>query len=592
MSVQISHIETGLEMFDAAPAGIAVTSGPDHVVIYTNPAYRAIFGERPVGVPIGQSAASAVEIDRFLSYFDYVLTTGEPVTSGDQPLRATYATGGTLVTKWTAVSYSPITVAGHPPGVLVVAADVTERVLQQERIARLAEDRRRITARYRTLGRVGSQMVMVTDPDGAVTEPSPGWEAVTGQRFEEFRGDGWALAIHPDDREAMVSSWRHAVETRPEYWEHDFRLLTVDAGYRHFRVRSVPVYDEGEVVEWVGICTDIEEEHQEARREQILDRAAATTSGLVDIREMLEALARVIVPALADTCRVYVPRAPTHRTQETIDVERAAAVVRPGIRALPPERISTYGPETMLGRAVRERHPSFSIFPQGAPPPGVAPEWVMEWLRKINANSLVVLPIIVDGTVAAAAAITVCDVRPPPGEADLRLITDAFDHAHDALSSAIAFRQHQMIASAMQHILLTEPPTVEGVDIAARYTPTTSGAEVGGDWYDCFHLPGDVLMVSIGDVAGHDLPAAVTMSQVRTILRGLAVENHHTCGDILHRLNTAMGTLYADSTATCVLARLVATSGEYRLSYAIAGHPPPLVVTPDGEGRFLEAGHN
>ncbi|HEY6740553.1 MAG TPA: PAS domain-containing protein, partial [Actinopolymorphaceae bacterium] len=133
MSVQISHIETGLEMFDPAPTSIAVTSGPDHIVIYTNPAYRSIFGERPTGVPIGRSAASAVEVERFLSYFDYVLATGEAVTSGDQPLRAAYASGGTVTTKWTAVSYSPITVAGHAPGVLVVAADVTERVLQQKR---------------------------------------------------------------------------------------------------------------------------------------------------------------------------------------------------------------------------------------------------------------------------------------------------------------------------------------------------------------------------------------------------------------------------------------------------------------------------
>lgn len=94
-------------------------------------------------------------------------------------------------------------------------------------------------------------------------------------------------------------------------------------------------------------------------------------------------------------------------------------------------------------------------------------------------------------------------------------------------------------------------------------------------------------------MAGHDLAAAVCMSQVRNMLRALAVDRDESPGDVLRRLTRALETLNGESTATCVLTRLERDDeGVWRLTYSVAGHPPPLLVTGEGEGRFLQDAGN
>src|SRR5690606_13356991 len=96
-----------------------------------------------------------------------------------------------------------------------------------------------------------------------------------------------------------------------------------------------------------------------------------------------------------------------------------------------------------------------------------------------------------------------------------------------------------------------------------------------------------------GDVAGHDLTAIVNMGQVRNMLRALAVDRNEPPGDTLRRLDTAIEILNVERTASCVLVRLDrAEQSEWRLSYAMAGHPPPLLITWEGASRFLHEAHN
>ncbi|PZG15640.1 hypothetical protein C1J01_23560 [Nonomuraea aridisoli] len=137
--------------------------------------------------------------------------------------------------------------------------------------------------------------------------------------------------------------------------------------------------------------------------------------------------------------------------------------------------------------------------------------------------------------------------------------------------------------------MLPDPPDVPGVQICARYRPSGPGAEIGGDWYDSFRLPGGATILTVGDVAGHDLDAAVTMSQLRNMLRSLAADRDESPGHILRRLDMVVEALYDGGLlATCILARLEESGDHWRLRYSVAGHPPPLLVTSAGEGRYLE----
>jgi serine phosphatase RsbU (regulator of sigma subunit) len=192
----------------------------------------------------------------------------------------------------------------------------------------------------------------------------------------------------------------------------------------------------------------------------------------------------------------------------------------------------------------------------------------------------------VDGMVPAVVCVVTCGDRPPISGADISLLSRMFVHAHDALSRTIRFQRAQQIALALQYSLLAELPRLPGLQMAARYRASPAAAEVGGDWYDSFVLPDGVPALAIGDVAGHDLNAAVAMSQLRNMLRALAMDRCEPPGEILTRLNIAMGSLSADVSATCVYARVEADDDGHRLFYAVAGHPPPLLVTPQGGGAI------
>jgi serine phosphatase RsbU (regulator of sigma subunit)/putative methionine-R-sulfoxide reductase with GAF domain len=152
------------------------------------------------------------------------------------------------------------------------------------------------------------------------------------------------------------------------------------------------------------------------------------------------------------------------------------------------------------------------------------------------------------------------------------------------------YSQQADIAIALQHSMLTDLPVVEPLQVAARYRASVDAAEVGGDWYDAFHLPGQGTALVIGDVAGHDLQAAIYMGQVRNSLRALAVDRQDNPGDLLCRLDRAMDQLGATHTVTCIYARIEpGTNGSWQLHWANAGHPPPLLVTSDGDARYLTA---
>jgi serine phosphatase RsbU (regulator of sigma subunit) len=220
-------------------------------------------------------------------------------------------------------------------------------------------------------------------------------------------------------------------------------------------------------------------------------------------------------------------------------------------------------------------------------PPAINGESVAE------INSFAIVPVVVDGAVAAVVHAVVVGDREPLSAADIKLLGRMLDHAHPHLSNAMRFQRTQRVALALQKYLLPDPPRVPGLEIAARYCASPTAAEIGGDWYDSFVLPDGSMVLTIGDMAGHDLTAAVTMSQVRNALRGLAIDRREPPGDILRRLNVATEILYPEDTGTCILARLEKQDNRaWQLHYSVAGHPPPLLVTHDGEARYLEGALN
>jgi serine phosphatase RsbU (regulator of sigma subunit) len=145
------------------------------------------------------------------------------------------------------------------------------------------------------------------------------------------------------------------------------------------------------------------------------------------------------------------------------------------------------------------------------------------------------------------------------------------------------------LAEALQRSLLAAPAQPEHTDVAVRYQPAGEGAHIGGDWYDAFTLPDGRLTVVVGDVTGHDRRAAAAMSEIRSLLRGISYALLKPPALVLTRLQEAMQGFAVDVLATVVLAQIERDDhGARTLRWSNAGHPPPVLVTPDGSARLLE----
>ncbi|MFE0800072.1 PP2C family protein-serine/threonine phosphatase [Streptomyces sp. NPDC058812] len=178
----------------------------------------------------------------------------------------------------------------------------------------------------------------------------------------------------------------------------------------------------------------------------------------------------------------------------------------------------------------------------------------------------------------------------PPGERwdpdDAVMVIELTRRASIAIDHAQRYQHNRDIAETLQRALLTELPAPPGLGLAARYLPATHGLNIGGDWYDAFRQPDGGVIAVVGDVTGHGLRAAVMMSQLRTALRAYAVDGGSP-GRLLTRLHTFLHHLQPDLFATAVIARF--HPDDPTMTWAAAGHPPPVLRTPDGRVQTLDA---
>ena len=140
-------------------------------------------------------------------------------------------------------------------------------------------------------------------------------------------------------------------------------------------------------------------------------------------------------------------------------------------------------------------------------------------------------------------------------------------------------REHR-VADRLQRALLPDRlPQVLGTVFHAAYRPAGDEAAVGGDWYDAFTLPDERVAISIGDVAGHGLEAAIVMGEVRQAIRSTAVANDSPAG-VLESVNRVVGMREMIGIITAIFGIYDPADGT--LVYAVAGHPPPILALANG----------
>ncbi|WP_328466370.1 SpoIIE family protein phosphatase [Actinoplanes sp. NBC_00393] len=196
-----------------------------------------------------------------------------------------------------------------------------------------------------------------------------------------------------------------------------------------------------------------------------------------------------------------------------------------------------------------------------------------------------VLPLTVRGRVLGTLALRMAPDR-RGAEAERLFLVDLADRAALALENARLYEQERAIARTLQRSLLAGD--VPGGDprfaVETYYQAAAQDLEVGGDWFDAFLITPNKLAVVVGDVVGRGIEAATTMGQLRSAIRALASAENGPAR-LLEGLDRFCDRVDTARMATVVYAEVDLLSGE--LSYACAGHLPPLLHEPAGSPQYL-----
>jgi PAS domain S-box-containing protein len=215
-----------------------------------------------------------------------------------------------------------------------------------------------------------------------------------------------------------------------------------------------------------------------------------------------------------------------------------------------------------------------------------------EQAERIGIGSCLLVPITIAGRRLAILAIG--DERPAGLRlADVELAADLGRRGAAALERAQLWQrsrrqlaaEHRTVEILQRTLVPERLPALRDIRLAAAYKPADVDIDVGGDWYDAFMCPDGSLFVVVADVAGHGIQAASFMGRVRNALRAYAVVQSDP-GSVLERLHTLVCLQDASEMVTAFVARIDPET--YEMTWARAGHPPPMLLTPEGETIFLQ----
>lgn len=325
-----------------------------------------------------------------------------------------------------------------------------------------------------------------------------------------------------------------------------------------------------------------EQTARQAARASFLLEAARLLAEAADVAETVELVAGLVVDRLADLC--------------VIDLETDEGLTRPAVRHRDPGLAHLV--EELRSRHLPRRsatHPSVRALRGGGT------EWIravdddflrsiavdeehLAAMRALDIAGVVAVPLTVEGRQLGVLTVATDRRRGPFTVADVEVAEQLALQLGLVVARAQRFDLAVRTSHALQRNLLPPaPPELEGLSIAVRYLAATRGVDVGGDFYDVVRLPGDEIGLAVGDVVGHDITAAATMGQLRSVYRALLADGPAP-GAVVERLQAGWPLLGLRRMATALFASLDSATG--RLRIASAGHPPPVLIT-GGRASFL-----
>jgi len=544
------------------------------------------------------------------------------------------------VRRWLA-SYYPVPGAdGSPLGIGAVVLDVTER-RRRERDMRLAAAASDLLASdEEDLGTILQRAADLVVPDladscivslvphddlshrGAVAHVDPSLAA----RMRE------AEVRYPLDVEALVDAagtglqgallvpevtpdmWSRSVDT-PEYRQlaadHAARsvilaplraggrllgalvLATTPASGRTYRQDDVPFVEElaGRLALVIHGAYLAEEARAAHARLDVLAGIGELLMVDLDSVARLPAFADVTVPAFADVCAIHLADHGVLRVAAFAAADPEVRRALGGRSTWPEQRVDD---DTPVARAFRAVAPEVRDAVGAVDLDGWLPEPAARLVAAPSQDaagpcSELFVPLV--GSDGPFGVVGFCatgnDARYRPRDVSLGL--EIARRMGPGLENALRFEREAATVEALQRSLLPERlPDLGSARLAARYVPSGAGARIGGDWYDAIPVADGRAVLAIGDVVGHGVRAAASMGRLRNILQFCALEGLDPA-ESLERLSAYLAALAGSDMATVLVVEHDPSAG--RLRFANAGHPPGLVVHPEGAVELLDQPH-
>ena len=442
---------------------------------------------------------------------------------------------------------------------------------------------RRLSDRAQQLERseVRTRLVLDTAPDAFITLDSDGvimsWNTAADRLF------GWTAT------EAIGKTMR-ALIVPPEFGErHDERRRALAAsdsqlptetfevefvrrdGSRFPGEATVSKVDVRGEVFVSGFITDVTERlRRQAEREALLREQAARAEA-EHVAELVGGMQALVDAALAHRTLDGILRELVIQVRGVLDADAATIYLADEdeqltVGASTPDGIS--GGDDFANTVAGEREAMLSHDDPAA-----------------EGGALIGVPLLAEGEVTGVLVASATTPRVFGGE-DLTLLRLAAERVGLAIAHTRVYEREHRIAETLQRSLLPERlPTLPGLDVAARYLPAASEAEVGGDWYDVIPMPGGAVGLVMGDVAGKGLAGATMVGRLRSALRAYALEGHDGAR-VVEQLNRLLWTEAEESQMATMLYVIVDPAAS-SVRWVNAGHPAPLMVV-GGEPGYLD----
>ena len=429
-----------------------------------------------------------------------------------------------------------------------LVSTVVNRCWETLQRARAVRAVRESEARYRLLVERATDGIWLVGSDGRFIDANPAACAMLGYSRAELLARTAADIVRPEYEPRLrdLADGQHVTDV----WHarrRDGSTIQIELGFRS----TV----EGH---WQAVVRDVtQRQRAEAERAELLARERASNRRLTLLQQVTAALSAAVTPVqVGEVILGY-----------AAELGAAAAMV---------VQRSNDHLEVLAHRGVL---PDLGDDPFAR---------VLRTAEPVWEGPRVAVPLVLSGRAIGALGLWF-DGEVPPLSAEQRAAVGTLAaQCAQALDRARLHHAEHEVAEVLQRSLLPAAlPDLPRLASSARYLPAATDSQAGGDWYDLLPVGESTVALAVGDVVGHGPSAAAVMGQLRSALAGYLLDGHPPAA-ALERLDRFAQRVDGAAGSTCACLTLDWSTGQ--LTWALAGHPPVLLVDAEGGARFLPGG--